>query len=391
MKIAIIGAGPAGNFSAYLLSKLGHEVYVFEKDKEIGKPIQCSGILSDYFLNFLEPKKDFVLNEIKRTRIYSPNGKCVDAKIKKNYVVCRYKFDNYLANLAKKEKAKYFLEHSFKRYEKIDLDNEKDRKEKRNSKEKLILYFNNNGKEVSFEADILIGADGPLSEVGKQSSLIIERQNFIGTQIQAYMKNDNVVEFYPYIGCYAWIIPVNKKIIRIGVVSYKNSVSLFKEFARKKIGDFEKKIIEYQSGIIPVFNPNVKLQTKDNKVFLLGDASTLVKATTGGGINQSLKAATILYDCFKKNKLKDYEKEIKRKMFFELKAHLIAHKIMQKFSYRDWNELIEVFSNEKVKKILYLESRDKITKMLFKILKTKPTLLKYIKYISLKELKILFS
>lgn len=375
MKIAIVGSGPAGNYSAYLLSKSGHEVYVFEKDKEIGKPIQCSGILSDYFLNFLEPKKDFLLNVIEETRIYSPNGKFVEAKIKKNYVVCRYKFDNYLAEIAKKEGAKFFLEHSFKKYEK--------------SKDKLILFFNNKNIEVKFTADIIIGADGPLSNVSKEAGLIKKRQNFIGTQIQAYMNNDNIVEFYPYIGCYAWIIPVSNKIVRIGVVSYKKSVELFKEFTKKKLGNYEKKLIEYQSGIIPIFNTKIKLHTKDKKVFLVGDSSTLVKATTGGGINQALKAATILNECI--NKKKDYEKEIKKRMFLELKAHLIAHKIMQKFSYNDWNNLINIFSKKEMKKVLYEQSRDNLLKMIFSVLIKNPSLIKFTKYFSLEELKILIS
>ncbi|MEM3373656.1 MAG: NAD(P)/FAD-dependent oxidoreductase [Candidatus Woesearchaeota archaeon] len=379
MRILIVGSGPAGNFSAYLLAKSGHEVFVFEKDKEIGKPIQCSGILSDYFLNFLKPNKEFLLNEIKRTRIYAPNGRYIDAKIKKNYVICRYKFDNYLANLAKKEKVVYFLEHSFKRFI----------IKKENNDEKIVAFFNNNGKEVKFKADILIGADGPLSEVGKQSGLIIERQNFIGTQIQAYMKNDNVVEFYPYIGCYAWIIPVNKDIVRIGVVSYKKSVELFKKFVSEKMKDYENKIIENQSGIIPIFNPKINLQTKDRRVFLIGDAATLVKATTGGGINQSLKAATILADCI--NNKKDYNKEIRKRMFFELKVHLIAHKIMQKFKEDDWNYLIDVFSKKEMKKILYNESRDNLVKMLFSVITKEPKLIKFLRYLSKEEILILLS
>jgi len=31
MNITIIGAGPAGNYTAYLLAKKGHNVTVFEK------------------------------------------------------------------------------------------------------------------------------------------------------------------------------------------------------------------------------------------------------------------------------------------------------------------------------------------------------------------------
>jgi digeranylgeranylglycerophospholipid reductase len=105
MRINIIGAGPAGSWSAYFLAKKGYKVRVFEKDPEIGKPIQCTGILSDYFLTVMKPKNEFVENIVEKTRIYAPNGKFIETRIKKNYVVCRKKFDTYLAYMAKKEGA----------------------------------------------------------------------------------------------------------------------------------------------------------------------------------------------------------------------------------------------------------------------------------------------
>ena len=50
-----------------------------------------------------------------------------------------------------------------------------------------------------------------------------------------------------------------------------------------------KGIIEYQAGLIPVYNPRQKAQ-KEN-ILLIGDAAAQVKATTGGGIIQGLTAA----------------------------------------------------------------------------------------------------
>ncbi len=374
MKVCIIGAGPAGNYSAYLLAKKGHSVFVFEKKKEIGRPIQCSGILSEYFLNFIKPKKEFIENTIERTRIYSPNGKYVETKIKKNYIISRYKFDNYLAELAKKQGVKYFQNHSFKRFSR--------------GGKTILIELNNNGKTVFYKCDVLIGADGPLSPVAKAAGLFEKREYVVGTQVQAYLENDKVVEFYPYIGCYAWIIPINKKVVRIGVSAYKNSPKLFRGFIERKIGkNYKKKIIENQSGIIPVFNPKLKLQ-QDN-IYLIGDAGALVKATSGGGINQSLKAATLLANCIEEKK--DYNKEVRKYMFFELKMHLVLHNIMKRFNEKDWNKLIEIFSNEKMKKILYDESRDKVTRMILKIGITNPFLLRYLKYFSLEELTLLFS
>ena len=117
MKITVIGAGPAGSYTAYLLAKKGYNVSVYEKNPKIGPPVQCTGILSDYFLSIMPPKEEFLLNTVTTTRIYAPNGSYVNANIKKNYVVCRKKFDNYIADMAKKQGAIFHLNHSFKSFE----------------------------------------------------------------------------------------------------------------------------------------------------------------------------------------------------------------------------------------------------------------------------------
>jgi digeranylgeranylglycerophospholipid reductase len=373
MKIDIIGAGPAGNYSAYLLAKKGYSVSVYEKDPVIGSPVQCTGILSDYFLTLMKPKTEFVENIVEKTRIYAPNGKFVEAKIKKNYVICRKKFDNYLADMAKEAGAKYHLNHSFAGFEK---------------KGKTIISKINHKENIVFsESDILIGADGPLSPVAKAAVLFSDRKFVIGTQIEAKMKNDNAVEFYPYIGCYAWIVPKNKEVVRIGVAAYRNTPEIFKKFAKEKLGkDYEKRIVENQSGVIPVFNPDIKAQ-KEN-VYLVGDAATFVKATSGGGINQSLKAAGILCESIENGT--SYDRGWNKKMFLNLYVHLVIHKMMQKFSSQDWNELIATFSEAKMRSILYNESRDNLVKMVLKIALKKPSLFKYAKYFPFGDLKYLF-
>jgi digeranylgeranylglycerophospholipid reductase len=373
MKIDIIGAGPAGNYSAYLLAKKGHSVSVYEKDPVIGSPVQCTGILSDYFLTLMKPKKEFVENIVEKTRIYAPNGRFVETKIKKNYVICRKKFDNYLADIAKEAGAKYYINHSFAGFERKG--------------EKIVSKINHKETIVFSESDILIGADGPLSPVAKAAGLFNDRKFIIGTQIEAKMKNDNAVEFYPYIGCYAWIVPKNKDVVRIGVAAYKNTPEIFRKFVKEKIGkNYEKKIIENRSGVIPVFSPGVKAQKKN--IYLVGDAATFVKATSGGGINQSLKAAGILCESIE-NEI-SYDRGWHKRMFLNLYVHLVVHKMMQKFSEEDWNELIQIFSGEDMKNILYTESRDKIVKMIFKIALKKPSLFKYVKYFSFGDLKYLF-
>ena len=49
MKVVVIGGGPIGCYTAYLLAKEGHSVEIYENHKKIGAPIQCTGILTSSF------------------------------------------------------------------------------------------------------------------------------------------------------------------------------------------------------------------------------------------------------------------------------------------------------------------------------------------------------
>ena len=52
--IAIIGAGPIGSYTAYLLSKQGKDVSVFEDHKEIGLPVHCTGITTSVLKDIIK-------------------------------------------------------------------------------------------------------------------------------------------------------------------------------------------------------------------------------------------------------------------------------------------------------------------------------------------------
>ena len=113
--ITVIGAGPAGCYSAYLLAKAGKEVQVFEEHSEIGYPIQCTGLVTSSINEILKIKKDAIVNEIDKVRIFSKN-ECLDLKLKnKNLVLDRKKFDNYVADLAISKGTKIFLNYKFAR------------------------------------------------------------------------------------------------------------------------------------------------------------------------------------------------------------------------------------------------------------------------------------
>jgi digeranylgeranylglycerophospholipid reductase len=349
--ITIIGAGPAGCYSACLLSKKGQEVQIFEEHKEVGCPVQCTGIATASIKEILKLKKDVIVNEIDKVRI-SCKENSLELKLKnKNIILDRKKFDNYLADMAVKEGTRIFLNYRF-------IENKKD----------LIKIRYDNKRESIIKTDYLVGADGPLSQVAKSNSLFGKRTFLTGLQAVAEYKNDNSVEFYPSIGTFAWVVPQNQDICRIGIASYKNPKDEFEKFLKSK---GITKIIEKQAGLIPIFNKRLKTQ-KDN-IFLIGDAATQVKATTGGGIIQSMKAAQSLCDAIVKGT--NYDSRWRKEMGRDLLLHLKMRKMMNRFKEKEWNHMIDLFKKEKTKKIIESFDRDYPTKFLLKLLINEPRLL----------------
>jgi flavin-dependent dehydrogenase len=196
-----------------------------------------------------------------------------------------------------------------------------------------------------------------------------------GLQARVKLKNDNSVEFYPFIGSYAWVVPENKDIVRMGVASYNNVKEYFGGFLKSKNIN-GKKIIDKQGGIIPIYN-NGRVQKKN--VFLVGDAAGQVKATTGGGIVPGLIGAKCLAKAIINDR--DYTSLLKKRLSKELWLHLKARNIMDKFKKKDWNKLIGIFSKESNKKVIERFDRDNLSSFIGKIMIKEPKLWYFVKYL----------
>jgi geranylgeranyl reductase family protein len=352
--ISIIGAGPAGCYTAYLLSKAGKQVNIFEEHKKIGEPVQCTGLVTSSIKNIIKIKNSIIKNKINQVKIFSKNN-CLELRLKnKNLILDRKEFDNDLADMAAKQGAKLFLDHKF-------INNK----------------IKHNNKIKPLKTDYLIGADGPLSQVAKSNNLQTKTRFLTGLQATIRLKNENYIEFYPDLGCFTWVVPENKDICRIGIASYTNPKQDFEKFLKiRKIKDSQ--IIEKQGGLIPIYNPKIKTFRKNN-VYLIGDAATQVKATTGGGIIQSLKAAEALSNSITKNK--DYEKQWRKAIGKDLQLHLLIRNTMDKFKEKDWDLLVKLFKKEKTKKIIEEFDRDYPTKFLMKLAVKEPKLAYFSKFL----------
>ncbi|MBU1004676.1 MAG: NAD(P)/FAD-dependent oxidoreductase [Nanoarchaeota archaeon] len=357
--ISIIGAGPSGCYAAYLLSKAGLKTQIFEDHKEIGNPVQCTGLVTSSIKDIIKIKNSAIINKINKVRICSKD-KTLELNLKNsNLILDRKKFDNDIADMAIKNGTKIFLNYKF-------IGN------KHNS----IKLRYNHSKEAIVKTDYIIGADGPLSQVARSNNLFGKRKFMTGLQIRAKLKNDNAIEFYPSAGSFSWIVPENSETCRIGTASYDNP-KLYLEKLLKQKNITKKNIIETQGGLIPIYDP--KLNIQKNNIYLIGDAATQVKATTGGGIIQGLKAATSLKNSIINNK--DYQTLCKKELGKDLYLHLKMKKIMDKFKEKDWNLLLHLFSNKETKNTIEQFDRDYPSRFLIKLALKEPRLLYFLKFL----------
>ncbi len=360
MKVAIIGAGPIGCYAGYLLAKAGHYVSIYENHGQIGTPIQCTGLLTSDFDQFNFPMDSFLVNTFSRISVFSPNHQ-LEIK-QKEYLVCRTRFDNFFADLAKNAGASIFVNHSFIRKE----------------GNTLIIKDSQCAQEKKINPDLVLAADGPLSPTAKAYGFYYpKRENYFG--IQATVKgNFDPTQFKAYFGekvcpeLFAWIVPESLTIARVGLAMRRNSREYFDTFMK----EHHFKALEIQAGAIPVYHPHQELK-KDN-CYVLGDAAGMVKATTLGGLVPGLKQAEILADCLIHHK--NYEKAI-APLARKLRLHLAVRKIFDKFSDKDWDRLVSFISQPKVQNIFERYTRDNPLPLVSMALLKEPRFLYFAKHL----------
>ncbi|MFA5796952.1 MAG: NAD(P)/FAD-dependent oxidoreductase [Candidatus Woesearchaeota archaeon] len=336
--ISVIGAGPAGSFYA---SKEKHdEVHLFEEHKFIGKPVACTGILTDSVKSVL-PKipKDLIISKINRFKIVASGGKSIYINLNKtNMVLDRARFDQYLFQKAVDSGVNVHLGEKFLGYKKIDST--------AHSKNYLIKT-----NKKSYPTNMIVGADGPKSQVAKAAGIYGNRKFLWGYQARAKFPEleEGTTEIRLNLGEFSWIVPESRTIARVGVLGPRTT---------RLRNDYERilgasKIIEDQSGLIPLYNPKQELRKGKENIFLLGDAATMVKATTYGGIIYGLIAGSYLAE-----DKETYVKKFNSKLGKDLWISLKMREMMNSMTEKQADELIEIFNKKENAQILAAHDRD---------------------------------
>ncbi len=336
-EVAVIGAGPAGAKASEYAALNGAKTLLIEEHASIGSPVQCTGLISRAALTECEISEgSFVLANIKGAFVYSPGGEelTVRGKGVKAYVIDRKLLDRELAGRSLDAGVDLMLKTRF-----MGLHNGR-------------ISVLSRGEKKDIPADIVIGADGIMSSVGRAAGLPRCKKFLSGIQFEAPYdaKDAEFVEiftgnkFAP--GFFAWAVPFCR-MARIGLAKNMGempALHYLEELIKHPVlvsryGDSR---TEHVVGGIPLGPPE---RTVTDNVMLVGDAAGQVKPTSGGGVYMGAVCAKIAGEVAakaarKEIHLKEYEKRWRSAVGRELVLGMIIHKSLGKLSDDNLNEFV---------------------------------------------------
>jgi digeranylgeranylglycerophospholipid reductase len=296
--VVVVGSGPAGSTTARFAAEAGAKVLMIERRAEVGVPVLCGEGVSQKVDDFkvLEGRR-WIATKMDGARIFSPNGTKVTlaaeyAGSETGYVVYRDIFDQELARGAVRKGVKLMLDTCA-----VGLL-------KKNGKIKGInaKHFD---EDLEIHADIIVGADGVESRVGKWAGIQTTLKPYdLETCVQYTLTNveaDNpYCDFYlgstiaP--GGYVWVFPKGKDMVNvgIGVLASMSQSGLPQRLLNKFIASHPElkngEPIRVLTGADPVAKP---IESVLDNLMLVGDAARHVDPITGGGLMHSIEGGKL--------------------------------------------------------------------------------------------------
>lgn len=359
--VVVVGAGPAGSSAAFSASKAGLRVALVEKEETVAQTVRTSGVTwMDAIEEFDIPAHCY--NPVKNYVFCSPNNEVsIKSDAPKAAVLDVRKTYRWLAEKAQKQDVELFLNTTITCAARASG--------------KISLSAASSKREIRFNAKIVIDASGFQSVVGKSLGLVSQWKRFgVGAEYEAQVENAESDTWYLMVGQqyspagYAWIFPLGKDIVRIGIGIGKPESPLdpterLKEIIDKKLGPIAKlgKItpIEFHYGLIP--NEGLSRKTVYDNLILVGDSAGQANPLVLEGIRYAIKygrlagqvaASAILKNDTTEKSLKPYEDTWKKEILAKITS---ASKVQSRWlglSDRQWDQELDIIKELSVEEFL---------------------------------------
>jgi flavin-dependent dehydrogenase len=250
----------------------------------------------------------------------------------------------------------------------------------------LDLQSNGNGLRVQVEraqtarredvhADIVVGADGALSQVAQSAgwprqptvplvqAIVRAPADMSSDAVRVWFVPDDTPYFY-------WLIPESNDRAVLGLIGEDGQET------RRCLDRFMDKRgltpLGYQGARIPVYEgwTPVERRVGAGRVFLVGDAAGQVKVSTVGGIVTGFRGAIGISEAI----LNDGKSRELRLLRRELDLHLLIRKTIHQFKQADYSRLVDLM-NDSTRRSLSQYTRDEAGRVLWHIALSQPRLL----------------
>ncbi len=273
--ILIIGAGPAGICAAQTASQTGVNVLLIEREKVIGEPVRCAEFIPKQLLGELDCNNNFIVQPVKSMKSILPDNQMIETPAP-GLMINRNIFDQALAQKAKETGANIWTETRA-------LENNDG-----------CVVVKKNREHIRIKSDIIIGADGPHTRVGRWIGSTNKNLIPVVQARVALTETTGSTEIYfnkNFFGGYAWLFPKGISAnAGLGIKRGTNPVNI-----RKSLNYFLQKLKEqnritgeitgYTAGWIPAEAPRKIVK---GNIMLVGDAAGHTHPITGAGVSQAV-------------------------------------------------------------------------------------------------------
>lgn len=349
--IAVVGGGPAGLSSAYAAASEGSKVILFEKDDAIAHNIRTSGVSWIKEMQELKIPRE-MYNPIKNFTFISPSN---EVTIKGNEfsscVLDVRRVYQHLAMLAAEAGAKIMV-----RSRVYNLFS--------GPQDKIMLGVNTPLGNLEIKPELIIDASGFSSVIGSKLGLVKPWRRYgIGAEYECYCDNVDLETWYLMVGkCYsdagyAWVFPLSKSRIRIGVgvgrpESNLDPVKKLNEMLEKKLKPLDRlkniQPLEFHFGFIP--NEGSRETTIADRLIIVGDSAGQSNPLVLEGIRYAVEfgrlagrvGAQSLSKGSVKSSLNEYERIWKSKVQSKINSAMNIQSRWINLSDDQWDQEIEM-------------------------------------------------
>ncbi len=283
--VIVVGAGPAGLYSALLLAEEGFDVTVLEEHDALGVPTHCTGVVSDELSSLFKIPESLVLSRPTLCSVFTPSGRAlpVSSSGEAIAVIDRAQFDLELGSAAQRAGVEL---RTGSRVHHISADR------------RGVRVVGADGVGLAARACVL--AAGVNYRLQRQLGLGLPSLFLHSAQLEVDVSEaGGAVEIH--LGAavapdgFAWTVPVlreGRPRMKLGLMVRGDAAGYLQRFLRRpalssRLGPDAGAPIRRLLPLGPI------AKTYAERVLVVGDAAGLTKPTTGGGIFYSLVSAAV--------------------------------------------------------------------------------------------------